>query len=264
MDRIIGLMKRATMATTIAAIALLPAVAQTQVTDTATKRSTPQRSTRLSLATGEPRLSGGLTAVVGQPIGAFHDFVDHGFGVGLHGLGRLGQQGFVAVRLDAGFLNYGNETIRMPLGTSPGGGRVRLNVRTSNNIFWLGAGPQLMAPRGPVRPYVNGTAGFSYFATTSSVSGRSSDDMPFAHDTNHDDAQFSWGTGGGLVIPFFRNATSQGFIDIGVRYHDNGREVRYLRKGGIRDLPNGDVALDVIRSRADLLTWHVGASIGGR
>jgi hypothetical protein len=54
------------------------------------------------------------------------------------------------------------------------------------------------------------------------------------------------------------------FLDLGARYHDNGRSVRYLREGGIRDLPDGDVQLDVIRSRADLFTWHVGVSVGGR
>ena len=37
--------------------------------------------------------------------------------------------------------------------------------------------------------------------------------------------------------------------------------MRYLREGGIRDLPNGEVQMDVIRSRADLLTWHVGVSV---
>jgi hypothetical protein len=40
--------------------------------------------------------------------------------------------------------------------------------------------------------------------------------------------------------------------------------VRYLREGGIRDLPNGGVRLDVIQSRADLITYHVGVSIGAR
>jgi hypothetical protein len=40
--------------------------------------------------------------------------------------------------------------------------------------------------------------------------------------------------------------------------------VRYVTEGGIRDLPNGDVQVGVVRSRADLLTWHVGLSIGAR
>jgi hypothetical protein len=214
-------------------------------------------------AAGEPRLMGGLAFAVGQPRGAFHRYVAAGYGVAGHGLYRVDRDGIFALRLDGGFLNYGNETLRVPLNTGPGGGRVRLDLTTSNNIFWLGAGPQLMAPRGVVRPYVNGTAGFSYFATTSSVKGRN-DEAAFAEDTNFDDAQFSWGGGAGILVPVYRNARSLVFVDLGAQYHDNGRNVRYLREGGIRDLPNGDVQLDVIRSRADLITWHLGVSVGAR
>jgi opacity protein-like surface antigen len=216
-----------------------------------------------STATGEPRFQGGLSAIVGQPRGAFRRYVDDGFGVGGHALYRLDRQGAFAVRLDGGYLNYGRETLRIPFGTRPGGGRVGLDLTTTNDIVWLGLGPQVMAPRGPVRPYVNGTAGISYFATTSSVSGR--DDLDaFAHDTNYDDTQFSWGAGAGVLVPVWHNRRSLVLMDLGARYHDNGRNVRYLSEGGIRDLPNGDVQLDVIRSRADLITWHLGVSVGAR
>ncbi len=211
---------------------------------------------------GEPRFMGGANFIIGSPRGQFRSYVADGYGAGAHGLARLGRDGIFALRLDGGFLNYGSETKRVPLSETVGG-RVRVDLTTSNNIFWLGAGPQLMAPRGWIRPYVNGTAGFSYFATTSSVEGRS-DDVPFAEDTNYDDAQFSWGAGGGLLIPVFRNARSLVFVDLGANYHDNGRNVRYLREGGIRDLPGGNIQLDVIQSRADLVTWHIGVSIGGR
>jgi hypothetical protein len=212
---------------------------------------------------GEPRLMGGANFIIGSPRGELRSYVADGYGVGAHGLARLGRSGAFALRLDGGFLNYGSETLRLPISTLPGGGRVRIDLTTSNNIFWLGAGPQLMAPRGPVRPYVNGTAGFSYFATTSSVKGRRSE-QAFAEDVNLDDAQFSWGGGAGVLVPLARNQRSLVFLDLGAQYHDNGRNVRYLREGGIRDLPNGGVQLDVIRSRADLITWHAGVSIGAR
>jgi hypothetical protein len=234
----------------------LPAVAQ--------GASPESRSFGPATASGEPRLMGGLTLGIGQPRGAFRQYVAEGVGAGAHALYRIDRRGALAVRLDGGILNYGNETVPVPPQAGPGGGRVRLELTTSNNIFWLGVGPQLMAPRGPVRPYVNGIAGFSYFATTSSVKGRSASDEAFAHDTNFDDAQFSWGAGGGLLVPVFRNARSLVAVDVGARYHDNGRQVRYLREGGVRDLSNGGVQLDVIRSRADLITWHLGVSIGGR
>jgi hypothetical protein len=214
-------------------------------------------------STGEPRFQGGLSFSVGQPRGEFRRYVDDGIGVGGHALYRLDGQGAFAVRLDGGFLNYGRETLRLPLSDRPGGGRVQLDLTTTNNIVWLGVGPQIMAPRGLVRPYLDGTAGFSYFGTMSSVSGR--DDVnSFAHNTNFDDAQFSWGSGAGVLMPVWRNARSLVFLDFGAQYHDNGRNVRYLREGGIRDLSNGELQLDVIRSRADLITWHLGVSVGAR
>src|SRR5687767_14579008 len=64
---------------------------------------------------GEPRFMGGLSFSVGDPKGEFKSYVDQGFGLGGHGLARLGSEGVFAIRLDAGFLNYGNETIRLPL-----------------------------------------------------------------------------------------------------------------------------------------------------
>ena len=110
---------------------------------------------------------------------------------------------------------------------------------------------------------MNATAGFSYFATSSSVSG-SSDNVSFANDINFDDAPFSLGGGAGVLIPVRHNERSLMFIDIGARYHNNGTSVQYLREGGIRDLPGGAIAVDPIRSRADMITWHVGVSIGAR
>jgi hypothetical protein len=90
------------------------------------------------------------------------------------------------------------------------------------------------------------------------------DSESFANDTNFDDAQLSWAGGAGVLVPVYRDLHTLVFIDIGARYHDNGHNVRYLREGGIRDLPGGGVQLDVIQSRADLVTWHIGVSIGGR
>jgi hypothetical protein len=233
---------------------------------TAGAQGTPDVERRLGPATvgGEPRLQGGLSFTLGQPRGAFRDYVNAGIGVGGHALYRLDRQGAFAVRLDGGFLNYGRETLRLPLSDRPGGGRVQLDVTTTNDIVWLGVGPQIMAPRGLVRPYVNGTAGVSYFATMSSVNGHDDLNASFAHDINLDDAHFSWSGGAGVLMPVWRNGRSLVFVDLGAQYHDNGRNVRYLREGGIRDLPDGGLQLDVIRSRADLITWHLGVSVGAR
>ena len=215
-------------------------------------------------ATGEPRLMGGAAFSVGQPQGAFRRYVDAGYGGAVHGILRLGAAGAFALRIDAGGLNYGRETLRIPLNGLPGGGRVQLDLTTSNNIFWLGVGPQLMATSGLLRPYANGSIGVAYFATTSSVQGSSSLGQSFAESTNYDDTQLAYGGAVGVLVPVYRNARTLVFLDVGARYHDNGRDVRYLREGAIRDLPDGAVELDVTRSRADFATWYVGVSVGGR
>ena len=253
-----------TCLTALALTALLaaPSVALAQGEST---EAIPTATPRLGPATaaGEPRFQGGLSLSAAQTLGDFHDYVKDGVGVAGHVLYRVDSQGAFALRLDGGFLNYGSETIRLPLSDRPGGGRVELDVATNNNIFWLGVGPQLMVPAGPVRPYVNATAGFSYFATMSSVKGRSSG-ASFADDTNFHDAPFSWGGGSGVLIPVSHRERSLVFIDIGARYHNNGKSVQYLREGGIHDLPGGAIQLDPIRSRADMITWHMGVSIGVR
>jgi hypothetical protein len=218
---------------------------------------------RLGPATrsGEPRFMGGASLTVAQPIGDFADYVANGVGVAGHGIFRLGGAGAFALRLDGGFVNYGRERKTVPLTTTIG--RVRVDVTTQNNIFWLGAGPQLMVPRGPVRPYINGTAGFAYFATTSGIEDRQTNER-IIDDTNYDDLAFSYGGGGGVLVPVARNARTLFMIDLGARVHDNGRNVRYLREGGIRDLPGGRIELDVIESRANLITYHIGISVGAR
>lgn len=209
---------------------------------------------------GEPRLMGGLSLSVAQPVGEFHAYVKNGVGIAGHGLARLGRSGAFAVRLDGGFVNYGRETRRIPWNDDVG--RVTVDLTTNNNIFHAGIGPQLMVPSGPLRPYVHGTIGFSLFSTTSAIRDRRTDEA-IVGDDNHNDATWARSAGGGFLIPLTRGPRSVVFLDLGARYHDNGT-VTYLREGGIQDLPGGRVAYDRIRSRADLWTYHVGVSIGGR
>ncbi|AHG91528.1 hypothetical protein J421_3991 [Gemmatirosa kalamazoonensis] len=212
-------------------------------------------------ADGEPRLMAGVDFTVAQPAGQFKQYVSNGFGVGVHGLARLGGLGAFALRVDGNFVQYGSETKRVNLSPTVGG-RIQVDLNTSNNIVWFGVGPQLMAPRGPVRPYVNGTVGFSYFATESSVKGLN-DGESLLHNTNYDDFVFSYSGGTGVLIPIAHGRRTLVFLDLGARFHNNGR-TSYLREGGIEDLPGGGIALHTIDSNANLWTYHVGVSIGGR
>ncbi len=79
-----------------------------------------------------------------------------------------------------------------------------------------------------------------------------------AQTKNYHDGTFAWGVGGGLLIPF-KTRKGEVAIDLGARYHNNG-QVSYLRKGGIEDLPNGDIVLHTIQSDANLVTYRVGVS----
>src|SRR5688572_19070950 len=88
----------------------------------------------------------------------------------------------LGIRGDLSYLNYGNESKRVPLSSTVN--RVTVDMRTTNNIMVFSAGPELMVPRGPIRPYVYGFAGFSYFFTESSANGDDEWDGSFARSTN--------------------------------------------------------------------------------
>jgi hypothetical protein len=199
----------------------------------------------------------GIHLMATQPLGEFDDYIDWGGGIGGEFLYALDRHGALGLRVNMGLMIYGHETKRVPL--SPSLGRISVDVSTSNNIFVFGVGPQVMLPSGMVRPYLNGTAGLSYFFTRSSVEG-SADFEPFASSTNFDDATFAWSAGGGLYIPLRRRKNPVS-LDIGAHYHANG-EARYLREGSIREDGTGEIFFDPIRSQTNLVTYRLGITVG--
>jgi hypothetical protein len=203
---------------------------------------------------GSTRGAFGIGFNYGQPVGDFHDYVEQGFGVDGFFRWNGDPRGIFSLRVEGGFLGYGRETKRVPL-SSTIGGRILVDLTTSNNIVWLGLGPQLTIPMPGVRPYLNASAGFSYFFTESTVEG-SNNNEDFASTTNYDDGGFAWGGGGGILIPF-RTKDGEFAIDFGVRYHGNG-EMSYLRENGIEDIPGGGIRLHPIRSEANLVTYRLG------
>jgi hypothetical protein len=196
-----------------------------------------------------------------DPRGDFAQYVNGAFGVTGHLLHSLDADGIVAIRADVGYLNYGQVTRRQPLG---GGalGLISVDVTTSNNIVFGGLGLQLMAPVGAVRPYVNGSAGFSYFFTTSSVEG-SSNSAPFAESQNFSDGGFSTVWGGGLYVPLRASGTPI-VLDLGVESHKNP-DIQYLNKNSIyiKDTATPPV-ITAIRGPADFLTFRLGVTVGLR
>jgi hypothetical protein len=165
----------------------------------------------------------------------------------------------LAVRADAAFLNYGNETKRVPLSSTVN--RVLVDMHTSNNIALITGGPELILLRGPVTPYVYAFAGYSYFYTETDARDDDWDGGSFANTTNFDDGGLATGWGGGIRIPL-RLRSVNASIDAGARHTKNGvRE--YLRRGDIIDVPGGFVTTPRT-TVADFRQYHLGVSFSWR
>jgi hypothetical protein len=200
-----------------------------------------------------PRWLAGVAADLGQPVGAFKRHVSNAAGVQAHVLLRLDRHGLAAIRLQAGWLNYGHESQRTCLASTPGC-RVAVNVTTANGILSWGVGPQLSIPLGPLRTYGYGIIGVSRLATVSGIGGGLVPDI-VAGDENFGDSGLSWSGGMGVQLPVRRSTT----IDLGVAYQGNGRRT-YLIKGGVQDKPDGSLQFDPQRSTADLFAIRIGAT----
>ena len=140
-----------------------------------------------------------IQGMYARPVGEFHDYVEHGGGLNVAVVWPVRSESPLALRADGGFIVYGSETTEVCF-SSTVGCRIRLDLTTTNSIAYLNVGPQLMVPRGPVRPYVNGAIGFSYFGTSSSVNGNANGE-DIASDTNFDDITFAVTGGAGMMIP---------------------------------------------------------------
>ena len=202
-----------------------------------------------------PRGYGDINFAVSQPIGAFNDFIGQGYGLTGGFVWNLDRDRVFGIRAEGGFVQYGNERIDGCLVSC----RVPVDINTSNDIAFGGIGPQITVPAGLFRPYLNATVGFSYFFTHSSISGDNDYDNNFDH-TNHDDAVFALTGGGGFLVPLSMQRVPV-LLDLGATFHRNG-QASYLRKGSIRDLPDGSVVISPIRSEANFITYRIGVTIG--
>jgi hypothetical protein len=218
---------------------------------------------RPALDTDLPRtpstwVGGSLTYA--DPRGDFANYVNGAFGITGNLIHSFGDDGVVSLRADLGYLIYGHTTRRQALG---GGalGLINVDVTTSNNILNGGIGLQLMTPDAAIRPYVNGTIGFSYFFTQSTIEGSESFDSPFAESENYSDGGFTTAFGGGVYIPLSRGAKRVS-LDLGVQYHKNS-DIKYLTKESIyiQDTQSTPV-ITPVRSAADFLTFRLGLSFG--
>jgi hypothetical protein len=231
------------LALSLALLPLRDAAAQALDVSTAQRRQVPSR------------WFGSFSLAVAQPLGEFDDYI--GIGGGLAGgvMYQLSANGPFAIRGDFGYILYGSEKKRIH--PFP---RLEGDITTNNSIVFAGIGPQLMVPDGLVRPYVGGSVGLAYFFTQSSLDGITTGSESILETTNFDDVTFAYTGSAGVYIPL-RRGLKPISLDIGARYHGNGR-ARYLREGSIQDNPDNSITIDPIESETNLLTWHLGIAVG--
>lgn len=190
--------------------------------------------------------------VIADAVGDLGYAVDQGYGLELGAGLPIAADGHLRLRLDGGFSIYGLERIHY----CGYGCRVASTVTTANSIFYGGVGPEVVLGSGDIRPYVHGSAGVSWFVTSSSVDDNDGYG-PYLDTTNFSDTVFSWRVGGGLRLGVGNGPV---FIDLGVTLHDN-QFATYLTNGDIVDNPDGTITMYPNYSDADLLSFKMGVSI---
>lgn len=203
------------------------------------------------------RSSVSIAASQTRPQGTLGRNIGFGYGVSGAYLFRLDSKGLLSIRADVAGVEYGNEWKHTPFSETVGG-RVQVNVRTTNFIIPMSIGPQLAWPTGPIRPYVNAGVGAQAFVTESAVEGI--DHLTIASTINQSDLTMMWVAGGGIYVPMIPGLKSVQ-LDLGMQYVNGGR-ARYLAPGSITDLPGGNVRISSLESTTRLVVLHVGALIG--
>jgi hypothetical protein len=206
----------------------------------------------------EPAGYVGASFVGADAVGQLSAYIDNGFGGQIWGAMPLEPTNRFRLRADFGFLIYGNEHRNVCL-AAPVGCRIELDMNTTNAILYGGLGPELVLMTGPIEPYVNASFGFTYFGTTTSLSGTNNAD-DFASTTNYSDGMFAWRAGGGVRMRVSAGRTPV-WLDFGVERHENG-VAEFLTKGDIIDHPDGSITLLPNRSEANLVAFRFGVTVG--
>ena len=203
-----------------------------------------------------PKMLVGINLQAAFPEGEFADFVGTGFGIGGNFTVMLDHGHRVGLRLYGSWIEYGRTTEQVPFPGLPG---ISVDLTTANDIYSFGVGPELHLGTGAFRPYLHGAIGLSNFVTTTSASG-SSNSNPFARTTNFNDWTAAFYGGGGLLFQV-SSGRNPVWIDGGVRYQTHG-ETNYLREGSIKTDPSGNVIIQPIQSKTDILVVNLGVQVG--
>lgn len=202
------------------------------------------------------RFSGTLALLNTQPVGTLRS----GPGIGIAGSAAyaLDPARVFRIRGEMRGAIYDHENREVCL-SSTVGCRIVLDLNTSYTTFFLGIGPEVVLPIGPVELALDGTVGWGAYTTSSSLSGVDENDEDFGDTTNYDDNVLAWSTGGELRIPIRPTFG----IAVGAHYQHNG-EMSYLTEGGITDNPDGSITMDPITSDANFVAITLGISFTPR
>ena len=200
-----------------------------------------------------------MSFALGTPQGDFQKSLDReAYGADLAFTYRLGRHS--PIHLGAGVLyqNYGwKERNSTFLPEIP---EVAVNVRTTNNMITPHLILRVQPELGGFSPFVEGTWGFNYLFTESSIRDEW-DDEEIASSVNYDYFTSNIGIGGGAKIRLWEGYDDEGdFVGVHLLVKSRymlGGEAMYLKEG---DLINNGNSLEyhVSRSRTDITTFNVG------
>jgi opacity protein-like surface antigen len=205
------------------------------------------------------RSSGSFAIIQSRPMGGLKSNIGFGYGGSGAYVFRLDRAGFLSLRADAALLDYGNESMHVPL-SSTIGGRIQVKVITSNYIVPVSIGPQLAWPTGSIRPYITAGVGGQFFYTDSHVADNDGNSDAF-RTTNQSDQTGTWVAGGGIYVPITNKRGMNATLDLGIHYVNGGR-AQYLRPGSIQDLPNSQIQITPLESETRMALVRLGVRIG--
>ncbi|MDX1623551.1 MAG: hypothetical protein R3199_06190 [Gemmatimonadota bacterium] len=206
--------------------------------------------------------------VISVPLDEFDDNTDTGFGFQASYVRALHPSRAIAIGATGSFLNYGSAERRVAL--SPTIPDIRADVETNNNMGFLQGLIRLKAPLDVVQPYVQGTAGLGFFATTTTLEDIVTDEAVIS-DTNQSDVTYVWGGGGGMQIHVYTSEQTaemetagrepmRVYLDVGAHYLEGG-EAEYLREGSlVTDEGRFDLDRRLVESEIELAQVRIGVS----
>jgi hypothetical protein len=215
----------------------------------------------------QERFQMGVQFVPGFPLGEFKKNVGQtGLGGNLFFAYRF-PDSWISIGAAINYLIYGIESREETLSANIP--EMTVNVVTTNSLLTGHVFFRFQPQKGKVRPYLDGLVGFHYLSTDTSIRDRYNwggwDDEISSN--NYHDIAFSTGAGGGIMFCVFQKRKKGGdgnavsvYLDTGIHFL-KGERTEYMKKGSIhRD--GTEVSYDVYASRTNLLTAHVGVTVG--